>query len=62
VRAIRAAIAELGEFYDDHQRPPHQPVVAATGEIDRLEAALRALTAEHGSQCQCPGCAVLREA
>ena len=29
--------------------------------MERVADALRRLTAEHGSQCKCPGCEVLRE-
>lgn len=28
--------------------------------LERIEDALRALTVEHGSQCRCQGCEVLR--
>lgn len=34
---------------------------SALGALERIETALRTLTAEHGSQCRCQGCEVLRE-
>jgi len=52
---VRDALAAGGDDFPASYRNGHEA-------LDRIESALRALTAEHGSQCQCAGCAVLREA
>lgn len=47
----------------DHLPSDTRPASAAIASeaLGRIEEALCALTVEHGSQCQCPGCSVLRE-
>lgn len=58
---VRAAIQSLSEFLDDHESGPHEEVERADAALARIVRALNHLTSEHGTQCQCPGCEVLRE-
>ena len=44
---------------DDY--PTREESLAAKAAWTRIVYALHNLTAEHGTQCQCPGCEVLRE-
>lgn len=61
IEKARDAFAASADDFPASYRDGHSALNEVEAQMARMAEALRHLTAEHGTQCRCPGCEVLRE-